>query len=154
MTADEFQDGMDLLIGVFNPYRWTQNSADAYFMTVRNMSHEDWMMVCKQASMNSEKMPLPKQLLEMNRNKPISIYTDVKDCDLCISGRRYYTFVSPKTGQHYERYGACSCEAGNKVAQHMTVIGGISKEEAQYETIRRRLIPYQAESTQDTYAEV
>jgi len=152
VTDAEFTEGIELLVGVFNPYRWSQVNTDAYYALVRNLDYDQWMYVCKQASMNCEKMPTPKQLLDLNRNKSHSAFTPVQSCDLCVSGRIYFTYVSSKNNVHYERYGACSCEAGDKVARHMTVIGGISKEDAQFEAIRRRLVPYQAESEADAQA--
>ena len=116
MTEDAFKIGIDMLVAATRPYRWTPDSANAYWKVFNRYEDDEFVSACTRIISKSSEMPsIPQLAAEMGARK-----THHQDCDLCRNGRVFFVVSHQDNGNTYERFAACSCEAGNATALVMS----------------------------------
>ena len=117
MTQEIFNQGMDLLIGGKRPFKWTNDSKGAYWAVLHAFDGEEFYAACKRLNITAEEMPSAGAIARaINPQKTTTL--KLVGCALCAEGKIRYMYHSPD-GLKYDRYAACSCGAGDKVARHM-----------------------------------
>lgn len=114
MTEEIFHEGMDLLIASKRPYKWTSDSKGAYWAALKNFDGKEFYAACKRLNITEEEMPsIGRIAREINPSK----MGVASACPMCDDGKVRFQFAGD--GVKYERYAACSCDAGYKVARHL-----------------------------------
>lgn len=118
MTYDEFVGPIEHLALLLKPPGWNAERQGAYFQHFQHWPVRTWQRACQRASDECDRFPSPKQLaaLVTADQKRGKVWT-LRGCPACEDGM--IRFEVEKHGNRYEHYAACSCEAGDRVAEHM-----------------------------------
>jgi len=112
MTEQTFHEGMDLLIASKRPYKWNNDSKGAYWAALKNYDDTEFYAACKRLNITAEEMPSVGALSrEINPPKVSS----ESACVMCDDGMVRYVYYDG-SGVRYDRWAACTCEAGHKRA--------------------------------------
>ena len=115
MTIEKFNEGIDLLVGGKRPYKWTDDSKGAYWAALHTFDGDEFYGACKRLNITADAMPTVGQIArEIKPQKGVNLSA----CIMCDKGQVRYVYVSPD-GLRYDRFGACTCQAGDKVAMQI-----------------------------------
>ena len=111
MTREEFAPGMSKLLGIFNPYRWSDDQDDQYFECFKWWSVDQWEKGVSEIIRSNKKMPVPAELFALNiESEPITDF-ERESCEKCVDGH-IWVDMKPKKGQIYTQMFGCDCPAG------------------------------------------
>lgn len=130
MTYDQFKAGVDRLVRIYDPYRWSDDRESEYYRILQSWTPEAWTSVVEIALSTADvkKMPTPARLIELGgagdsirkvHGKRKVLANFEKSCDKCIGGAVWFEFQHPVNGNTYDRMCACDCPVGDGVARHM-----------------------------------
>jgi len=128
MTYLEYSDELKFLVSTLNPSKWTQDQERAYYEVFKDWHVAKWRKTIKEAILNwhiSGRMPTPFQLREYggeseskgHGNTMVKGLLPQVGCDRCERGMLH--FQAAKEGIYYDRYAACDCPSGDRIAKHM-----------------------------------
>ena len=113
-----FSDGMELLIGALRPYRWKEpGSRNAYWQMLQDVEDGVFTACCKRMVVTCDEMPSVAMMTQQLRRHQVN----AQGCPKCDNGKVRYIFTTAD-GLEYDRYCACTCEAGTIEAQRIVQI--------------------------------
>jgi hypothetical protein len=125
MTLHEFQPGLDRLVNLFKPFEWDENRGSEYYRIFQFWTSEKWNRAIDKVLMTAKRMPTPAHIsesieAESDKDTTVKPLLDDKGCPSCHRGMVHCE--TEYEGETYERFMACDCEAGDKVARHIILM--------------------------------
>lgn len=128
MIYDEFLSTMQKLVTTINPSRWGSEQETAYYDVFRSWTLPKFQKAIQEAVTKwniAGRMPTPAQLREFGgeetegnvRKSTAKNLLPESGCNLCNRGMIPVEVL--ENGILYEKYAACDCPSGDRVAKHM-----------------------------------